>query len=310
MKFAKPNNMEILNALKRPIGKIKMVLDTDAYNEIDDQYAIAYSLLSEDKLDLQAIYAAPFSNKKAATPKIGMEKSYDEILNVLNLMKRSDMHSKVLKGSEFYLSDSDTPVISDAANDIVRKAIQMPVGDRLYVVGIGAITNIASAILIEPKIISKIVVVWLGGNSLGWKDNLEFNCMQDKIAAQVVFNSGVPLVQLPVWGVTSHLITTEPELRHYLKGKNELCEYLYEITCKQAIFEGKNKVWSKEIWDIIAIAWLIGDQNWMEECFIHSPIITLEDTYSYDPRRHFILQVQNVNRDYIFQDLFSKLQNN
>ncbi len=40
----------------------------------------------------------------------------------------------------------------------------------LYVATIGAITNVASAILMEPEIITRIVVVWLGGHALHWSD--------------------------------------------------------------------------------------------------------------------------------------------
>jgi purine nucleosidase len=39
----------------------------------------------------------------------------------------------------------------------------------LYIVSTGCITNVASAILIEPQIIKNIVVVWLGGNDLNWQ---------------------------------------------------------------------------------------------------------------------------------------------
>ena len=73
-------NFELLKNLDVPKGKVDVVLDTDAYNEIDDQYAIAYLLNSEDKLNVKAIYAAPFFNENSKSPKDGMERSYDEIL--------------------------------------------------------------------------------------------------------------------------------------------------------------------------------------------------------------------------------------
>ncbi|GAB1453609.1 hypothetical protein MASR2M47_36650 [Draconibacterium sp.] len=52
-----------------------MVLDTDTYNEVDDQFALAYALLSPDKIDLQAIYAAPFHNDRSENAGDGMEKA-------------------------------------------------------------------------------------------------------------------------------------------------------------------------------------------------------------------------------------------
>ena len=76
---------ELLNA---PTGKIDVVLDTDAYNEVDDQFAIAYMLRSSDRLNTCAIYAAPFFNSLSSSPADGMEKSYAEILKILSLCER------------------------------------------------------------------------------------------------------------------------------------------------------------------------------------------------------------------------------
>ena len=47
---------------QKPKGKVDVVIDTDTYNEIDDQFAVAYLIKSDEKLNLKAIYAAP-SNK-------------------------------------------------------------------------------------------------------------------------------------------------------------------------------------------------------------------------------------------------------
>ena len=79
---------ERLQKLQRPQGKIDVVIDTDTYNEVDDQYALAYLIKSDDKLNLKAVYAAPFFNSNSAGPADGMERSYQEIMNVLELMDR------------------------------------------------------------------------------------------------------------------------------------------------------------------------------------------------------------------------------
>lgn len=50
-----------------PDGVIDVVLDTDAYNEIDDQFAIGYLIGKPEKFRIRTICAAPFSNSKAAT---------------------------------------------------------------------------------------------------------------------------------------------------------------------------------------------------------------------------------------------------
>lgn len=71
----------------------------------------------------------------------------------------------------------------------------------LYVAAIGAITNVASALLLNPEIADRIVIVWLGGHALHWYDNAEFNIRQDVAAARVVFSSGAPLVIMPCMGL-------------------------------------------------------------------------------------------------------------
>lgn len=292
-----------INRLSPNEGKIRMVLDTDTYNEVDDQFALAYALLSEDKLEVEAVYAAPFHNHRSEGPADGMEKSYQEILRLIKFMDKS-VDGFVYRGSTGYLQDIYRPIRSDAALDLVSRAMKSSPEDPLYVVPTGCITNIASAILIEPKIINNIVIVWLGGHDINWPNQREFNLIQDVLAAQVVLNSGVPLVITPCRPVVSHFHTTLPELEFYLKGKNELSNYLYEIV------KGYNSqnldAWSKELWDVVAIAWLI-NPSWVPTNLVHSPILTDQVTYSIDQSRHFIRMATSLNRDAIFRDLFSKL---
>jgi hypothetical protein len=89
------DNPGLLRRLIKPAGPIDVVLDTDTYNEIDDQYALAFLIRSPEKLNLKRIYAAPFFNYKSSGPGDGMEKSYAEIMNILSLMKRDDLKEAV-----------------------------------------------------------------------------------------------------------------------------------------------------------------------------------------------------------------------
>lgn len=301
-KFPRIDEAVRIKKLAPPTGKIKMVLDTDTYNEVDDQFALAYALLSPEKIDLLAVYAAPFHNDRSANAGDGMEKSYEEILRLLKFMNKS-ADGFAFRGSTRYLESIDTPVKSPAVEDLIKKAKASSPENPLYVVPIGCITNIASSILIEPKIIERIVVVWLGGNALYWPHQLEFNLQQDVVAAQVVFNSGVPFVTLPCQNVVSHLHTTIPELKYYLEGKNDLSDYLYKIVVE---YSGGQKAWSKVIWDVSAIAWLV-NPAWVSTDLVHSPILTDQKTFSVDHSRHFMRMATSLNRDAIFRDLFEKL---
>jgi inosine-uridine nucleoside N-ribohydrolase len=155
----------------------------------------------------------------------------------------------------------------------------------------------------QPDIIDRIVVVWLGGNAFYWRSQREFNLRQDVLAARVVFDSGVPFVMMPCRPVVSHLHTTIPELRSHLEGKNKLSDYLLGIV----VAYGKNRqAYSKVLWDVSAVAWLV-QSKWVPTDIVHSPILTDQVTVSIDQSRHFMRVAASLNRDAIFADLFNKL---
>ena len=300
------DNARLIRRLEKPKGRVDVVIDTDTYNEIDDQYALSYLIKSDEKLDLKAIYAAPFFNEKSTGPADGMEKSYREIMNVLTLLEREDLKEHVYRGSTEYLPSETEPVISDAAKDLAKRAMDYTEEHPLYVVAIAAITNVASALLLNPDIKNRIVLIWLGGNATNWPDNKEFNLYQDVAGARIVFGCGVPLVQLPCMGVVSAFTTSGPELEYHLRGKNKLCDYLVNVTTTEAAACNGGPVWTRPIWDVTAVAWLL-DGDFEEDCLIHSPIPEYDNRYAFDNNRHFIKYVYHIKRDKLFADLFAKL---
>jgi len=278
-----------------------MVLDTDTYNEIDDQFALAYAMLSPERLGVEAIYAAPFTNSRSTGPADGMEKSYEEILLLLERLSKPH-DGFAFRGSPEYLPGAQQPVESAAAEDLVVRAKAGREGD-LYVVAIGAITNVASAILLDPDIIDRIVVVWLGGHAHYWPTTREFNLGQDIHAARVILDSGVPFVHIPCKGVAEHLRTTKAELQAHIAGRNDLCDFLFERFCG---YSDDHFAWAKEIWDVSAIAWLV-NSGWVPSSLVHAPILTDQVTWSRDPARHFIRVATDCHRNPVFAHLFRKL---
>lgn len=294
--------------LRRPTGIVDVVLDTDAYNEIDDQFAISYLLHAPERANVKAIYAAPFFNVKSAGPADGMEKSYQEICKLLKFMHRQETEGFVFRGSERYLPDEKTPIISPAAQHLAKLAAQYSPKKPLYVLGIAAITNIASALLMDPSIAKNIVIVWLGGHALHWPHTHEFNMMQDVAAARVVFASGAALVQLPCLGVVDQLRTTAPELRYWLQGKSELCAYLCDNTIAEADSYAKGKPWSRVIWDISVVAWLLDtERKWVQDKLIPTPIPQYDHHYSQDSSRSWMRYAYSINRDAVFEDMIKRL---
>ena len=294
-----------LKNISVPEGMVDVVLDTDAYNEIDDQFAIAYLLRCKEKLNTKAIYAAPFFNGNSTGPADGMEKSYDEILKLLSLLNE-DM--EVFKGAPAFLENENTPIVSPASLDLVERAKQYTPERPLYVVAIGAITNIASAILTEPAIVENIVVVWLGGNATHYHNTKEFNMMGDIAAARVVMGSDVPCVQLPCKGVVSSFCISKPELEFGFKGKNSISDYLAANTIKAAESYAANTAWTRCIWDVTAVAWLMNDKNrFMESRTVPAHKPTYDHFYEPAESGNEIRYVYNIRRDALMNDLIKRL---
>ncbi len=301
-RFPAVSENQRIDMLKPPTGRpVKMVLDTDTYNEIDDQFALVYALISPE-LDVKAVYAAPFKNSRSSGPGDGMEKSYEEILRILSKLGRSP-DGFAFKGSSKYLTDMREPEKSPAAMDLVARAKKCSPEDPLYVAAVGAITNVSNAILIDPSIIRNIVVVWLGGNGHNWPHQREFNFRQDLNASRIIFDCGVPFVQLPCTPVVTHFRTTVPEMEAHVAGRGPIGDYLLEIFKD---YKKDHFGWSKVLWDMTAVAWII-DAKWLPSDLVHSPIVTDNYTFSFDNSRHLIRAVNFVNRDPIFRDFFTKL---
>jgi purine nucleosidase len=283
-----------------PAGAVRAVIDTDTYNEIDDQFAVVYALLSPERIRVEALYAAPFHNERATGPEDGMLKSYAELQR---LLVRLPQHrsTPVHHGSRTWLPAPDRPVPSPAATDLIERA--GAADEPLFVVTIGAPTNVASALLMEPGIADHIAVVWLGGNPRYWHRAVEFNVEQDMHASHVLFDSGVPLIHVPCLNVTEHLRTTQAEIERFVRGSSAIGDYLADIYAGHL---SDHFARSKVLWDVGAVAWLV-DPAWVPTVAVHSPLLTSEGTWSHDPRRHLIREALSVDRDAVFGDLFRKL---
>ncbi len=329
--------------LAPPDKKVRVVIDSDTYNEVDDQFAIAYALLSPERLDVEAVYAAPFSSAFLAnmmgetvlpmTSVVaeGMEQSYQEILHLFSLLKINP-EGKVFRGSPRYMTSKEDLVDSEAARDLIRRAHESD--EPLYVIAIGEITNIASAILMDPTIIEKIVVVWLAGQPLHWPSAVEFNLGQDLFASQIILDSGVPVVLVPCMTVASNLTTTAPELETNLKGRTCVGTYLTELVTSQltqkmglnwlSLF---NKTYckglddygeagvpttdtavspSRVIWDISTVAYMI-NPTWCPSSLEPTPWLTDDVHWKLDSNRHMMRVCKYVYRDAVFGDMFIKL---
>ncbi len=294
---------ERLKNLGVPRGTVDVVIDTDACNEVDDQFAISYLLRSKEKLNTVALYAAPFSFPGKTDVKTGMEASYAEIIKLLALANET---RPTFKGSDKYLESDTSPVISDAAKDLASRADSYSPDKPLYVIAIGALTNVASAIMLNPKLTENAVVVWLGGHGhdLGWTD--EFNMRQDVRAVRYVMSCGIPFVQIPCECVASTFSISAPELNEYLVGKNPLADYLAKNVLK-AQSESRQK-WARILWDVTAVGWLLNDgDRFMLSRVMHTRLPTDDLKYTENEDTPLGVYVFWINRNALMTDLIDKL---
>lgn len=219
-----------------PAKRTRVIVDTDAKNEADDQYAIVQAILTPS-FELHGIIPAHFRGivppsqlpwgahleTRAATDSQAQSRAeVDKLLDLMSL--QGAIH--VADGAPRALPDTRTPVPSPGADLIIREALRDD-PRTLYVAFYGPLTDMASALLLEPKIADRdVVVVWIGGGP--WPvGGVEFNLSNDIHAANVIFRS-----RLQVWQIPSPVYRLMPvsyaELRTKVYPHGRLGRYLVE----------------------------------------------------------------------------------
>jgi inosine-uridine nucleoside N-ribohydrolase len=204
------------------------------------------------------------------------------------------------------------PLRTEAAEHLIERA--MAEDERpLYVAAIGAVTNIASAILMEPRIIERIVVVWTSSYP-SWSPLPSWpslNLVQDLAASRLLFDSGVPLVYLPGFYIGAQLTISLPDMERWVKGHGRIGDYLYHlythnpIRIQLGVTDAAHRTWV--IWDLICFAWLM-QSEWVPSRLTPSPVLDEELLWQHPPGRHAIREAVGIFRDEIFRDFYRKLE--
>lgn len=310
--------------LAEPHGPVRLVIDTDAANEIDDQFALAWALLSPQALRIEAVYAAPFSfahrrDRLPAAPADapqfnppgeGMRRSLEEILRVFSLAGVPP-DGRVFAGSERYLGAGLQAVRSPAVEHLIECARATPEDRPLHVLALGCVTNIASALLLAPDIAERIVVVWTSGYpSTAPHVNDSFNLEQDLPASQFLLDCGVPLVYLPGFHVGAQLRLSSAEVAQHVQGKGPLGNALAHLFNDNPLWRiypvDTRYPYSWVMWDLICIAWVLAPQ-WVPSTLVATPRLDGRRRWQQGQGRHPMREGYAVERDAIFNDLFAKL---
>jgi inosine-uridine nucleoside N-ribohydrolase len=273
--------------------RVRVLLDTDAFNEIDDQFFVAYSLFQK-RFEIEAITAAHYRWEHGS-----VDESYYEVLRVIEMMGLRPAFP-VVRGADLAMKDEKSPVRSEATDLIARLAMkkdQRP----LYVLAVGALTNVGSALVLHPEIKPRIRVIWLGGFPPDGGIR-EFNAANDRAAVKAVFESGVDLTVVPTETSARFLTLPYAEAEARLRHTNALGRMFLDL------LRDYGQRHSKVIWDISVTAYLLqatGGPKFFEVGTEPAPRIDLASArYVRRQGPHSIRVTGKPDREAVFADLF------
>lgn len=289
--------------------RVRYIIHSDAKNEADDQFTIVHALLTQ-MLDVRGILGGHFENERNGRVPYGTSarESTEEILKILDLMGLSGKYP-VFCGAPLPLSAPDKPSESEAARFIIEEAMRDD-PRPLYIGMQGALTDLASAILLEPKICERMTCIWVGGNNYpygGW----EFNLSTDIHAANVVFSSDMPLWQIPM-GAYKQFNISLAELEAKVFPCGEIGRYLFTQMVELNTRLGGEPWPHGETWclgDEGAVCALLQDKERTDGIVnICAPFVASDGSYSPCPKNRPIRVYRHMDVRLDLEDLFSKLK--
>jgi inosine-uridine nucleoside N-ribohydrolase len=231
--------------------QIPLLLDCDTANEIDDLYAIVRAFV-EPRFEMVGLTSAHYRTQKNAPPNT-VQPSQDLNEKLLRLMDRLEVPHPI--GANDAMKDSETPQDSPAARFIVEKARLYSPEQKLVVITTGAVTNLASAILLDPAIIPNIRCYTMGLKyENGQLSSKEFNASNDLEAVDCLLKAQNLDWHVMTATASKALIYTKKQTIEQLKDRDGVFKFIldywinYNPPWKPGI---KTDSWI--MWDIAAI---------------------------------------------------------
>lgn len=283
--------------------KVRVITNTDAKNEADDQFAVVQTLLSP-KIENVGFIAAHFGTERTDE---SMMESYRELELLFDLMGFDKM-DMIYEGATRAIPDRHTPCDSPGAQLIIREAMK---DDRrpLFVTFMGPLTDLASAYLLEPRIAGRLTAIWIGGGKYP-AGGPEFNLGNDINAANVVFASGIALWQVPK-NVYEMMPVSLAELEYRVRPHGKIGAYLCDQLQAHSMEEGPRKSAFRT-----GETWVLGDnpsvglilyEHRFEYTSVPAPLITQEMTYVHTGLNPAIRVYNHVDSRLILEDMYAKI---
>jgi len=288
----------------RPETRRRVIIDTDAKNEADDQFAIVHALLSPS-LDVRGLIAAHFGGSRSER---SMEESREEIDLLLELTCL-ERQVTVANGAPTGISDEQTARDSEGAQLIIAESKLASAQEPLFVGFLGPLTDMASAILLDPAILDReVVVIWIGGVGYGGVESypgVEFNLRNDIAAANVVFDSGITVWQVPS-NVYSQVSVSYTELEEKIGGTSKLADYLINQMIEWNRTYWPEPIESRSLGDSPAISLMLYPRGGNFR-IVPAPRFGREGHYL-PGSGHPIRVVESVDVRFLLEDMFAKIR--
>jgi purine nucleosidase len=234
----------------RAAERIRVLIDADTANEVDDPYAIVRALI-EPSLDVVGLASAQWQVSHWAPP-TSLEDSQRLNEFLLGHLGRTDLPHPRGAAARLFDWGQDLAQHSAAAYFLIDQARATPPGEKLTVVVLGASTNVASALLIDPTIAPKIRVHFLGtgyDHARGAWHRLDFNVMNDPRALHVMLEAeDLELHVMPITVAGAMRFEIE-EVRESFRGRAPLLDVLVD-RWEQHVDAGRL---GRTIWDLSAV---------------------------------------------------------
>ena len=211
----------------------RVLVDNDFSGDPDDLFQIVHQVLTPT-LEIRGVIC---SHLRDGDPWAGDgDSAADAVAVARDVFARMGLLSDelILKGASAALESADAPQDGEAARAIIAEAMRDDTDLPLFYLAGGGLTDLASAYLIEPRIASRLTLVWIGGAE---HDGLavpplnampiEYNLLIDITAGQVLFDAH----DLEIWQIPRDVyrqcLVSEAELRRRVAAAGPLGRHLY-----------------------------------------------------------------------------------
>lgn len=297
--------------------RIKIIFDTDANNELDDQHALAYLLFNDNAFEVKGITVNATRNGGDIQ---GHFNEAERILQLANLKGRIPL-LKGANGNFEEISEGFDPADYDGKEgvDFILEETQK---DSVVIVAVGKLTNIALALKKDPTLAQRTTIVWLGSN---YPEPGEYNQNNDTISMNYVLNSRIPFEMVTVRGGkpsgTAAVTVTQDEVNTKMPGLGPKAKTPitgrhggtfdtfgdYSVNLFEHIDYHSDPP-MRSLFDMVALA-ILKDPNWGEQKTVPAPIL-IDNIWVERPKNsRKIIVWENFNKEKVLEDFFRSMEN-